>query len=235
MPTTADRRPVLFTGGTVLTMDDQHTVLTDADVLVVDDRIAEVGTGLSAPDGAEVVDASGRHRDAGDDRHPPPHVADGDARLRRRLDPHAVLRLVLPRARREVPPRGRARGQPALGVGRPRGRGHHHRRLVARPADRRPRRGGGRRAARGARPVRPRLRQHPGRPVGVDRGPGRPPASSSGTAAPTATCSASSSPSTSPATRPSRRRRPSSSPATSASPSPPTPACGVRPTTTASA
>jgi cytosine/adenosine deaminase-related metal-dependent hydrolase len=59
MPTTADRRPVLFTGGTVLTMDDQHTVLTDADVLVVDDRVAEVGTGLSAPDGAEVVDASG--------------------------------------------------------------------------------------------------------------------------------------------------------------------------------
>ncbi|HEY1118183.1 MAG TPA: amidohydrolase family protein, partial [Acidimicrobiales bacterium] len=59
MPTTADRRPVLFTGGTVLTLDDQHTVLTDADVLVVDDRIAEVGTGLSAPDGAEVVDASG--------------------------------------------------------------------------------------------------------------------------------------------------------------------------------
>ena len=59
MTTSSDRRPVLFTGGTVLTMDDQHTVLTDADVLVVDDRVAEVGQGLSAPDGAEVVDASG--------------------------------------------------------------------------------------------------------------------------------------------------------------------------------
>ncbi|CAB4964225.1 unannotated protein [freshwater metagenome] len=59
MPPTPDRRPVLFTGGTVLTMDDQHTVLSDADVLVVDDRIAEVGRGLSAPDGAEVIDASG--------------------------------------------------------------------------------------------------------------------------------------------------------------------------------
>ncbi|RYB89237.1 amidohydrolase [Nocardioides glacieisoli] len=59
MPPTSDRRPVLFTGGTVLTMDDQHTVLTDADVLVVEDRVAEVGHGLSAPDGAEVVDASG--------------------------------------------------------------------------------------------------------------------------------------------------------------------------------
>ncbi|GAA1478221.1 amidohydrolase family protein [Nocardioides aestuarii] len=59
MTASSDRRPVLFTGGTVLTMDDQHTVLTDADVLVVDDRVADVGQGLSAPDGAEVVDASG--------------------------------------------------------------------------------------------------------------------------------------------------------------------------------
>jgi 5-methylthioadenosine/S-adenosylhomocysteine deaminase len=59
MTTTEDRRPVLFTGGTVLTMDDQHTVLTDADVLVVGDRVAEVGPGLSAPEGALVVDASG--------------------------------------------------------------------------------------------------------------------------------------------------------------------------------
>lgn len=57
--TTSPARPVLFTGGTVLTMDDQHTVLTDADVLVVGDRVAEVGTGLTAPDDAEVVDASG--------------------------------------------------------------------------------------------------------------------------------------------------------------------------------
>ena len=57
--TTSPTRPVLFTGGTVLTMDDQHTVLTDADVLVVGDRVAEVGTGLTAPDEAEVVDASG--------------------------------------------------------------------------------------------------------------------------------------------------------------------------------
>lgn len=58
MPT-PDRPAVLITGGTVLTMDDQRTVLTDADVLVVDDRVAEVGRGLSAPEGAEVVDASG--------------------------------------------------------------------------------------------------------------------------------------------------------------------------------
>ena len=31
--------------GTVLTMDDAHTVLTGADVLVVGDRIAAVGPG----------------------------------------------------------------------------------------------------------------------------------------------------------------------------------------------
>ena len=50
---------VVFRHGTVLTMDDTHRVLTDADVLVVGDRIAEVGSGLTAPDGALEVDASG--------------------------------------------------------------------------------------------------------------------------------------------------------------------------------
>src|SRR5215467_2849205 len=52
-------RPVLFRNGLVLTMDDAHTVLHGGDVLVVGDRIAEVGTGLSAPDDALVIDASG--------------------------------------------------------------------------------------------------------------------------------------------------------------------------------
>lgn len=50
---------VLFRNGLVLTMDDSHTVLPNADVLVVDDRIAEVGVGLTAPDGAVEIDASG--------------------------------------------------------------------------------------------------------------------------------------------------------------------------------
>ncbi|AGL14332.1 amidohydrolase family protein [Actinoplanes sp. N902-109] len=50
---------ILFRNGTVLTMDDRHTVLTGADVLVVDDRIAEVGTGLTVPDEATVIDATG--------------------------------------------------------------------------------------------------------------------------------------------------------------------------------
>ena len=56
----------------------------------------------------------------------------------------------------------------ALGI--PRGRRDYHGGLVARATDGRPRRGGRRRAARGAGAVRPGLRQHPGRPLGVDRG-----------------------------------------------------------------
>ncbi len=54
-----DGRPVLFRGGTVLTMNDARDVLHDADVLVVGDKIAEVGPGLEAPDGAVEIDAAG--------------------------------------------------------------------------------------------------------------------------------------------------------------------------------
>src|SRR5690349_5506567 len=50
---------VLFRNGTVLTMDDRHTVLPNADVLVIDQKIAEVGVGLTAPEGATVIDATG--------------------------------------------------------------------------------------------------------------------------------------------------------------------------------
>jgi 5-methylthioadenosine/S-adenosylhomocysteine deaminase len=52
-------RPVVFRNGVVLTMDDAHTVLSDGDVLVVGDRIVEVGPGLDAPEGAQEVDARG--------------------------------------------------------------------------------------------------------------------------------------------------------------------------------
>ena len=52
-------RPVLLRNGLVLTMDDAHTILPNADVLVVGDRIAEVGAGLTAPDGAVEIDATG--------------------------------------------------------------------------------------------------------------------------------------------------------------------------------
>ncbi|GAB3276496.1 amidohydrolase family protein [Kineosporia babensis] len=50
---------VVFRGGTVLTMDDRRTVLTDADVLVVADRIEALGPGLPVPEGTLEVDAGG--------------------------------------------------------------------------------------------------------------------------------------------------------------------------------
>jgi cytosine/adenosine deaminase-related metal-dependent hydrolase len=50
---------VLLRGGTVLPMDETRSVLTDTDVLVVDDRVAAVGKGVSAPDGALEIDATG--------------------------------------------------------------------------------------------------------------------------------------------------------------------------------
>ncbi|SFL43735.1 amidohydrolase family protein [Geodermatophilus ruber] len=52
-------RPVVLRGGTVLTMDDACTVLQGADVLVVDDRIAAVGTALDVPEGTQEIDARG--------------------------------------------------------------------------------------------------------------------------------------------------------------------------------
>jgi cytosine/adenosine deaminase-related metal-dependent hydrolase len=57
--TTEARRPVVLRGGTVLTLDAAHTVLTGADVLVVDDRIAAIGPALEVPEGTEEIDARG--------------------------------------------------------------------------------------------------------------------------------------------------------------------------------
>ncbi|MFF4874820.1 amidohydrolase family protein [Micromonospora sp. NPDC000668] len=54
----ATDRPVVFRNGLVLTMDDARTVLPGADVLVIGDRIAEVGVGLTAPDDALEIDAT---------------------------------------------------------------------------------------------------------------------------------------------------------------------------------
>ncbi|MDQ1662524.1 MAG: hypothetical protein QOJ68_2504 [Blastococcus sp.] len=52
-------RPLVFRGGTVLTMDDASTVLEDADVLVVGDTIAGVGANLDVPAGTQEIDATG--------------------------------------------------------------------------------------------------------------------------------------------------------------------------------
>src|SRR6266498_6069925 len=54
-----ESRPVLLRGGTVLPMDDARSVLTDTDVLVIDDKIAKVGQNVTAPDGAMEIDARG--------------------------------------------------------------------------------------------------------------------------------------------------------------------------------
>ncbi len=109
----------------------------------------------------------GRDRDAGDDRHPPPHVADGAAGIRRRLDAHPVLRVVLPGVGQDLPPPGRLRREPAVGHRGPRRRRDDDRRLVARPPDGGPRRRGRRRAAGRSRSLRARLRQPPAGAVGV--------------------------------------------------------------------
>ncbi len=52
-------RPVVLRNGTVLTMDDSHTILTGADVLVTGDKIAAVGPALAVPEGTAEIDASG--------------------------------------------------------------------------------------------------------------------------------------------------------------------------------
>ena len=52
-------QPVVLRNATVLTMDDAHTVLTGADVLVTGERIAAVGPALAVPDGTAEIDAAG--------------------------------------------------------------------------------------------------------------------------------------------------------------------------------
>jgi cytosine/adenosine deaminase-related metal-dependent hydrolase len=54
-----DAHPVLLRGGTVLTLDTDHRVLTGADVLITGDRIAAIGPALEAPEGTVEIDAEG--------------------------------------------------------------------------------------------------------------------------------------------------------------------------------
>jgi 5-methylthioadenosine/S-adenosylhomocysteine deaminase len=51
-------QPIVLRRGTVLTMNDAHDVLHDADVLVDGDRIAAIGPAVEAPEGAFEIDAS---------------------------------------------------------------------------------------------------------------------------------------------------------------------------------
>src|ERR1700742_658121 len=51
-------QPVVFRNATVLTLDDSHTVLTGADVLVNGERIAAVGPNLEVPAGTAEIDAA---------------------------------------------------------------------------------------------------------------------------------------------------------------------------------
>ncbi len=52
-------RPVVIRHGLVITMDAAHRVLRDADVLVVDGVIVDVGPALAAPESALEIDATG--------------------------------------------------------------------------------------------------------------------------------------------------------------------------------
>src|SRR5487761_2565172 len=52
-------QPVVFRNATVLTMDDAHTVINNADVLVSGETIAAVGPNLEVPEGTQEIDARG--------------------------------------------------------------------------------------------------------------------------------------------------------------------------------
>ncbi len=58
-PDEMSNRPVVFRGGTVVTVNAGHDVLTDHDVLVVDGDIAAIGPALPVPEGTVEIDATG--------------------------------------------------------------------------------------------------------------------------------------------------------------------------------
>jgi len=58
-PLPSDDRPIVFRGGTVVTVDAGHRVLADTDVLVIGQNIAAIGTDLAVPDGTFEIDAHG--------------------------------------------------------------------------------------------------------------------------------------------------------------------------------
>ena len=67
---------IVIQGGTVLTVDDAGTVHVPGHVVIDGDRITAVGEGgypAEVPAGAEVIDASGHGRHAGDGGPALPH------------------------------------------------------------------------------------------------------------------------------------------------------------------
>ena len=160
-------RPVVFRRGTVLTMNDAHDVLRDADVLVVGDRIAAVGTGLEVPDGTFEIDAS--------DGIVMPGMVDTHRHMWQTalrgygadwtLSQYFVFFYL--EWGKIFRPAGHPCRQHAVGARVARSRGDHDGRLVARAPDGRARGRRRRRAAVRPGAVRARLRQHPAGTVGV--------------------------------------------------------------------
>ena len=231
-----DRRPVVLRGGTVLTMDDAHTVLTGADVLVAGDWIATVGPQLQVPEGALVIDASGgivmpgmidthRHmwqtamRGYGADWTLTQYFVWYYLEHGRVFRPEDVYAGNLLSAWDALEAGVTTTVDWCARAAR--------RWTTPRPPWRRCR------PCPGA--VRPGLRQHPGRTLGVDSRPRRPVVPQPARGPAPATCSGSSSPSTSPATRLSRRRRRSRRPRELGLPVTTHAGSGAPPTTTASA
>ncbi|TRW50040.1 amidohydrolase family protein [Aliidiomarina halalkaliphila] len=58
-PGAESEQAVLLQGGTVYTIT--HGTLQDTDILMLDGKIAEMGTGLAVPEGARVIDIRGQH------------------------------------------------------------------------------------------------------------------------------------------------------------------------------
>ena len=154
---------LLIRGGTVVSVDPAIGTLNDADVLVRDGRIAEVGRGLGGGvRDAEIDRRLADDRDAGPRRDPLAHVELARAQLRDRglrVLPGQVGDVGPLRARRLLPERGARAG------GGAERRDHHGPQLVAQHAHARARRRGAGGPSRhpGPRPLRVRPHRLPRR------------------------------------------------------------------------
>ena len=122
-------RKTLIRGGTVVSMDSAVGDLPRGDVLIEDDKIVAVDAEISAD--AEVIDATGQHRDPRIRRHPSAHVGGSDPRLRPERDAGRLLRRGARHVRARLSARGRLREQPRRLARVPQRRHHDAGRLVA--------------------------------------------------------------------------------------------------------